>query len=83
MILILSDLGLTKDEPGLGKASRLWLSRNSTADGGFSQTGKDKGHLCITGNSARALVKLGYVEHPKVTRAFRWLVETQAELGGW
>ncbi len=83
MLLILSDLGLKKEEPRVAKASELWMERNATKDGGFSESGKAGGHLCITGNSARALVKLGYVDHPKVRRAFEWIVKNQAELGGW
>ena len=84
MILILSDLGLTKEEPGVEKACQMWMKRCGTRDGGFSQTGKAKeGHLCITGNTARALVKLGYADYPRVRRAFEWLVKNQSKLGGW
>jgi hypothetical protein len=86
MLLILSDLGLTKDEPRIAKSSELWMKRFSALDGGFdsSKDGNPKhGHLCITGNTARALVKFGYVEHPRVRRAFEWFVKNQAELGGW
>ena len=84
MLLILSDLGLKKEEePRVAKASELWMERNATKDGGFSESGKAGGHLCITGNSARALVRFGYVDHPKVRRAFEWIVKNQAELGGW
>ena len=83
MLLILSDLGLTKQEPGVAKASELWMERYATKDGGFSYSGKAGGHLCVTGNSARALVKLGYVDYPKVRSSFEWLVENQADKGGW
>ena len=85
MLLILSDMGLTKENPRIEKACQLWMKRNATSDGGFSysQSGKGKGHLCVTGNSARALVNLGYVDHPQVTGAFEWLVRNQAEQGGW
>jgi hypothetical protein len=83
MLLILSDLGLTKREPAIDKACQLWMKRNQTKDGGFSSSGKAGGHLCITGNTARALVKFGYVDHPKVKRAFDWLARNRAELGGW
>lgn len=83
MLLILSDLGLTKQEPGVAKASELWMERYATKDGGFSYSGKAGGHLCVTGNSARALVKLGYVDHPNVRSSFEWLVENQADKGGW
>lgn len=83
MLLILSDLGLTKEEPGIERACQLWMKRNVCDDGGFSQSGKVNGHLCITGNTARAMVKFGYVDHPKVRKAFEWIVANQAELGGW
>ena len=83
MLLILSDLGLTRDDPRVERACQLWMKRNNTKDGGFSSSGKAGGHLCITGNSARALVKFGYTDHPRVKRAFEWLVKNQAELGGW
>ncbi|MGI0084713.1 MAG: hypothetical protein ACREBQ_06490, partial [Nitrososphaerales archaeon] len=83
MLLILSDLSLTKEDPKVAKASELWMERNATKDGGFSESGKAGGHLCITGNSARALVKFGYVDNLKVTRAFEWMVKNQAEKGGW
>lgn len=32
-LLILSDLGLTKEEPKVAKASQLWMERHSTKDG--------------------------------------------------
>ena len=82
-LLVLSDLGLTNEDPRIDRACQLWMKRNGTKDGGFSSSGKAGGHLCITGNSARALVKFGYADHPKVKRAFEWIVKNQAEKGGW
>jgi hypothetical protein len=82
-LLILSDLGLTNRDPRIDRACQQWMKRNATDDGGFSQSGKGKGHLCITGNAARALVKFGYSDHPKVKKAFEWFVKNEAELGGW
>jgi hypothetical protein len=35
------------------------------------------------GNTARALVKFGYGDHPSVERAFDWLARNAAPLGGW
>jgi len=86
MLLILSDLGLTKEEPRVRRASELWMKRFAAKDGGFDSSSKGSpkyGHLCITGNTARALVKFGYSDHPRVERAFEWFVKSQAELGGW
>jgi len=82
MLLILSDLGLTKSDPGIAKACELWIKRFAKRDGGFNDAEK-KGHLCITGNTARALVKFGYADHTKVKSAFEWFVKNQAKLGGW
>ena len=83
MLLILSDLGMRKDDPRIDRASNLWMKRNGTEDGGFNVSGKGAGHLCITGNTARSLVDFGYTDHPRVKKAFDWLVDNQAELGGW
>lgn len=84
-LLVLSDLGLAKDDPRIDRACQLWMTRNFTRDSGFSysQSGKGNGHLCVTGNAARMLVRFGYTDHPKVKKAFEWLVKTQAERGGW
>ena len=82
-LLILSDLGLTKEEPRIDKACQVWIERFATEDGGFSAFSKKEGHLCITGNMARALVKFGYVDHPKVKRAFQWFARNESEKGGW
>ncbi len=81
MLLILSDLGLTKEEPRVEKSCQLWIKRFATKDGGFDSSGRKVGHLCITGNTARALVKFGYEDHPKVRSAFDWFVKNQAKLG--
>ncbi len=83
MLLILSDLGLTKSEPRIAKSCKLWIKRFAKRDGGFDSEGAKKAHLCITGNTARALVKFGYVDHPKVKSAFEWFVKNQSQLGGW
>ena len=86
MLLILSDLGITREENGIAMACEAWMKRFGAKDGGFDSSVKGApkyGHLCITGNTARALVKFGYVDHPRVRRAFDWFVKSQSELGGW
>ncbi len=83
MLLILSDLGLTKENPRIAKACDLWMSRFTKADGGFAMDGSKKGHLCTTGNMARALVRFGYADHPAVEAAFEWLAENRDKKGGW
>ena len=84
MLLTLSDLGMTKDDPRIATACSLWMDRFYKADGGFNVDGASKkGEHCLTGNTARALVKFGYVDEPRVRSAFEWLVKTQKENGGW
>jgi hypothetical protein len=83
MLLILSDLGLTKDDPRIRRAADLWRDRFSKSDGGFGSDGSKSSHLCIAGNTARALVKFGYADDAKVKSSFEWLVSNQASNGGW
>ena len=83
MLLVLADLGLTKADPRIDKACRLWIRRFAMEDGGFAGSGKKRGHLCTTGNMARALVQFGYGNHPRVRAAFEWLEKTRDKNGGW
>lgn len=83
MILVLADLGLTKKNPRIAKGVSWWMKRLATSDGGFSMDGAKRGHLCTTGNAARALVKLGYAEHPRTKACFEWMAKNAAPLGGW
>jgi len=83
MLLVLADLGLRRDDPRISKACDLWIRAFSKEDGGFGADGTSRSHLCIVGNTARALVKFGYSEHPKVRSALEWMVKNSAEKGGW
>jgi hypothetical protein len=83
MLLVLSDLGLTKEDPRIRKACELWIRRFGKTDGGFAMDGSSKSHLCTTGNTARALVKFGYADHPHVRSAFEWLAANRDKNGGW
>src|SRR3989454_5423575 len=83
MLLILADLGLTREDPRIKRACDLWIERLSREDGGFAMEGSKKGHLCTTGNTTRALVQFGYADHPAVRSAFEWLVTNRDKNGGW
>jgi hypothetical protein len=83
MLLILSDLGMTKSDPRIRRAAELWRDRFSKPDGGFGSDGASRSHLCIAGNTARGLIKFGYAEDPKVKSALEWLVKEQSSNGGW
>jgi hypothetical protein len=41
------------------------------------------GHLCYTGNMARALIRFGYGDDRGVRKALDWLVRTAHPKGGW
>jgi hypothetical protein len=83
VLLMLADLGLTRKEPRIDKACQLWIERFAKSDGGFGTDNAKKSELCIVGNTARALVKFGYANHPRVRSALEWLVREQKENGGW
>ncbi|MBM3897083.1 MAG: hypothetical protein FJ358_00945 [Thaumarchaeota archaeon] len=55
----------------------------SKPDGGFGGPKAEGGHLCVTGNLARVLVKMGYSGNRHVKNALAWLVKNQKEDGGW
>jgi len=83
MLLTLSDLGVTKKEPKVGQASRLWMETYSRPDGGFDTPGAEHSEHCLVGNTARALIKFGYADEPRVASALDLLVKTQKDDGGW
>lgn len=83
MLLILSDLGLTKSYPAIARNCEQWIKRLAKPDGGFGFEAGKRSHLCIAGNVTRALIKFGYIDHPRVKRSLQWLIENQSEKGGW
>ena len=83
MLLALSDLGVTRELPWLAESAEMWRDTYARPDGGFDQPGAEKSELWLVGNTARALVKFGYQDDPKVKRAFEWLVKNQKPNGGW
>jgi hypothetical protein len=83
MLLALSDFGVTRKLPWLAESAEMWRDTYARPDGGFDMPGNEKSELCLVGNTARALVKFGYDDDPKVRSAFEWLVENQKPNGGW
>jgi hypothetical protein len=81
-LLVLSDLGLTRDDPRIARACELWIGQLLRPDGGFGSGGA-RGHLCVTGNTVRALIRFGYEDDPRVIGGLDWLVRNQPTLGGW
>ncbi|MCI4352128.1 MAG: terpene cyclase/mutase family protein [Thermoplasmata archaeon] len=83
MLLILSDLGVDRTLPAIRRSCELWIRRFTTRDGSLGPDGGARGHLCTAGNTARALIKFGYEDHPAVRRTLEWLVQNASPLGGW
>ncbi len=83
MLLILADLGISRDDARIAAAVGAWSRTMQRPDGGFSPGPEGQSHLCTTGNSVRALLQFGYGGEAKVKRGLQWLVDHQAKLGGW
>ena len=82
-LIVLADLGLTREHPAVRASAEMWMDRFAKPDGGFGLDSGNRSHLCLVGNTARSLIKFGYAEHPKVRSAMEWLVRSSSKLGGW
>ncbi len=82
-LLALSDLGATRAVPEIADSAELWMARSPLVGGGVGGFSGGKGHLCFTGNMARALIRFGYADDRRVEKALAWLVETAHPKGGW
>jgi hypothetical protein len=79
MALVLSDLGLTKDDPRIAKTAELFF--REWMDDNKENIFKDE--VCIVGNTARYMTRFGYYDDPRVRRLFDRLLEDQKKDGGW
>ncbi len=79
--LLLAELGMTRENPRVRRTAELILRRWS--EKGADLLGGPDSEICVTGNSVRALVRLGYLDHPLVRRSVDWIVRTQKSDGGW
>jgi hypothetical protein len=82
-LIVLSDLGLTRENPQVRASCELWMDRFRLEGGGVGGNSKGKGHHCIVGNMTRALIRMGYADDPRIRRSLEWLVETADPKGGW
>jgi hypothetical protein len=80
-LLVLSDLGMTADDPRIARATDLIFKYWGEGDEAvFGQKGSE---LCITGNVVRMMVRFGRGNDPRVASSIDWLVKTQKPDGGW
>jgi len=82
-LLALADLGATRAIPEVESSSEFWMSNSPLKGGGIGALGKGKGHHCYTANMARALIRFGFEDDPRVRKTMEWLVETAHPKGGW
>jgi hypothetical protein len=85
-LLILAELGADPDDPGIKRACEFILRHSQEPiHGGFSfdtsaktGTGLPGGVIpCLTGNMVFSLVKLGYLNDPRVMQAIQWITSYQ------
>jgi hypothetical protein len=79
-LLVLAELGLTRETPGIARAAELTLTREAGPTGGL---GGSSSEVCFTGNCVRMLHRFGYAEDPQVRASIAWLLSTQKDDGGW
>jgi hypothetical protein len=82
-LLALADLGASRTTPEIGQSAEYWMGKSPLQGGGVGGFGKGKGHHCYTANMARALVRLGYEDDPRVRKTLEWIVRTAHPKGGW
>jgi|SRR5579862_5484283 len=78
--VVLSDLGLTSEDPRIRKTADLFFKyklRLGTMVNIFTD------EVCMVGNAARMLTRFGYADDYRVKKLFDRLVEDQKEDGGW
>lgn len=84
-LIILAELGASKDDPRIQAACEFVLRMSQDrASGGFAYRGSSKGggfHSavlpCLTGNMVWSLIRLGYMDDPRVQKGVGWISSFQ------
>ena len=83
MMLVLSDLGLTRSDPGIAELCEHWMDGFATRAGGLGGSSTGTPHYCVAANMARALIRFGYDDDPRVRKTMEWLARVAHAKGGW
>lgn len=78
--LVLSDLGLTAQDPRIRRTAELIFDYKLRLSSPFNFFTEE---VCAVGNIARMLTRFGFGEDRRVQKLFAWMVEDQREDGGW
>lgn len=82
-LLALSDLGLTREHPAIRDSCELWMRMKPVQKREPGTHLPGPLHHCVVGNAARALIRFGYADDPRVREGLDWLVRTAHPKGGW
>ncbi len=82
-MLALSDLGASRTNPEVRASCEFWMANSPLQGGGVGGLGNGKGHHCYTAGMARALIRFGYDDDPRLRKTLEFLVRTSHPKGGW
>jgi hypothetical protein len=82
MMVVLSDLGLTRDVPEIRVSAERWMRMQPFRYGPVVHRSVEP-HYCSLGMGAAALVRLGYGDDPRVRGSLEWIAQKAHPLGGW
>lgn len=80
--ILVAEYGFDRRHPGIERAARYVLECQSPEGDLRGIYGTQPAHT-YTGGLLELLIQAGYGDHPAIARAFRWLVGTRQEDGGW
>jgi hypothetical protein len=82
-MIALADLGLSRGSPAVRNACEYWMAGFAARGGGLGGSSSGAPHYCVAGNMARALIRYGYADDPRVVATLEWLVSVADPKGGW
>lgn len=82
-LLVLADLGLTRDLPAIRESCEHWTGMKPAQRQEPGRHLPGALHHCNVGMSARAFLRFGYVDDPRVEEGLEWIAATANPKGGW
>lgn len=82
-MIVLSDLAVDRSDRAVRDACEYWMRGLAARGGMLGGNSSGTPHYCVSANMARALIRLGYGDDPRVLRTLQWLVRTADPKGGW